>query len=52
MGHKPLLATSECNIAVDNIAEGLAKNGVQVLRVGRPEKVRELLEPVCLDNMV
>lgn len=23
MGYKPLLATSECNVAVDNIAEGL-----------------------------
>jgi len=52
MGYKPLLATSECNIAVDNIAEGLVKNGVGVCRVGRPEKVREHLEKACLDNMV
>eukprot|EP00928_Gymnodinium_smaydae_P007176 TRINITY_DN12595_c0_g4_i1.p1 TRINITY_DN12595_c0_g4~~TRINITY_DN12595_c0_g4_i1.p1 ORF type:complete len:1288 (+),score=379.94 TRINITY_DN12595_c0_g4_i1:88-3951(+) len=52
MGYRPLLATSECNIAVDNIAEGLARNDVKVVRVGRPEKVREVLEGVCLDNMV
>uniref|UniRef100_A0A7S1FIN7 AAA+ ATPase domain-containing protein n=1 Tax=Noctiluca scintillans TaxID=2966 RepID=A0A7S1FIN7_NOCSC len=52
MKYKPLLATSECNIAVDNIAEGLVKNGVKVVRIGRPEKVREHLEKACLDNMV
>lgn len=52
MKYKPLLATSECNIAVDNIAEGLVKNGVKVVRIGRPEKVREHLERACLDNMV
>jgi len=52
MRYTPLLATSECNIAVDNIAEGLAKAGVKVCRIGRPEKVRDILEPVCLDNMV
>mmetsp|Transcript_158679 Transcript_158679/g.304459 ORF Transcript_158679/g.304459 Transcript_158679/m.304459 type:complete len:1518 (-) Transcript_158679:143-4696(-) len=52
MGYKPVLATSECNIAVDNIAEGLVKNGVKVCRVGRPSKVREQLEEACLDNMV
>jgi len=52
MCYKPLLCTSECNIAVDNIAEGLVKNGVKVVRVGRPEKVREHLEAACLDNIV
>lgn len=52
MKYTPLLASSECNIAVDNIAEGLAKAGVKVCRVGRPEKVRDILETVCLDNMV
>merc|ERR1712207_37664 len=49
MKYTPLLATSECNIAVDNIAEGLAKAGVKVCRVGRPEKVRDILETCCLD---
>jgi len=52
MGYRPLLCTSECNVAVDNIAEGLAKNGVNVVRVGRPEKVKEDMERVVLDNMV
>lgn len=50
--YKPLLATSECNIAVDNIADGLARAGVSVVRVGRPDKIRDILEDVCLDNMV
>lgn len=35
MGYKPLLATSECNIAVDNIAIGLVKNGVKVCPLSR-----------------
>jgi len=52
MGYKPILATSECNIAVDNIAEGLVRQGVKVCRIGRPEKVREMLETSVLDNMV
>merc|ERR1719356_104263 len=52
MGYKPLLATSECNIAVDNIAIGLRKNGVKVVRMGNPAKVREELEPACMKNLI
>jgi len=52
MGYKPLLATSECNIAVDNIAIGLVKNGVKVVRMGNAAKVREELEAACIRNLV
>lgn len=49
---RPLLATAECNIAVDNIAQNLARKGVRVVRIGRPEKVKEELEPLTLDSQV
>eukprot|EP00929_Paragymnodinium_shiwhaense_P030148 TRINITY_DN17131_c0_g1_i1.p1 TRINITY_DN17131_c0_g1~~TRINITY_DN17131_c0_g1_i1.p1 ORF type:complete len:378 (-),score=68.80 TRINITY_DN17131_c0_g1_i1:12-1145(-) len=47
---KPILATSDSNIAVDNIAEGAVKLGLKVIRVGRPEKITPALETVMLDN--
>ncbi|CAE8719992.1 unnamed protein product [Polarella glacialis] len=52
MGYKPLLATSECNVAVDNIAEGLVANGVKVVRIGRCEKVSVRLDQAVLVNLI
>ena len=51
-GLKPLLATADGNIAVDNIAEGLMKMGLKVVRVGQPEKIREHLQHATLDRQV
>merc|ERR1719409_2579864 len=52
MGLTPLLATSDSNIAVDNIAEGLHRAGVKVIRVGRSERVRPELDEVMLDTLL
>jgi len=52
MGYKPLLATSECNVAVDNIAEGLVAKGINVVRIGRVEKVTPRLAQACLSTQV
>lgn len=42
---KRILVTSPSNAAVDNIAKGLVKNGVNVLRVGNSLKVDEVIFP-------
>eukprot|EP00971_Amphidinium_carterae_P300602 5972882-Amphidinium_carterae.1 len=45
----PLLATSDSNVAVDNIAMGLIKEGVKAVRVGRPDKINRILEEITLE---
>eukprot|EP00746_Dinoflagellata_sp_MGD_P006801 gnl/MRDRNA2_/MRDRNA2_113405_c0_seq1.p1 gnl/MRDRNA2_/MRDRNA2_113405_c0~~gnl/MRDRNA2_/MRDRNA2_113405_c0_seq1.p1 ORF type:complete len:1143 (+),score=223.49 gnl/MRDRNA2_/MRDRNA2_113405_c0_seq1:269-3430(+) len=46
-----LLATSDSNIAVDNLVEGLAKVGMRVVRLGRPEMARPELLQFCADEI-
>jgi hypothetical protein len=46
----PILATSDSNIAVDNLVEGCAAAGLQVVRLGRPEAIRPELLRFCIDR--
>ncbi|KAL9190449.1 hypothetical protein ACHAXT_007660 [Thalassiosira profunda] len=46
----PILATSDSNIAVDNLVEGCANVGLRVVRLGRPEAIRPELLPYCIDR--
>eukprot|EP00927_Polykrikos_kofoidii_P045974 TRINITY_DN4013_c0_g3_i1.p1 TRINITY_DN4013_c0_g3~~TRINITY_DN4013_c0_g3_i1.p1 ORF type:complete len:1279 (+),score=261.33 TRINITY_DN4013_c0_g3_i1:76-3912(+) len=48
----PLLATSDSNVAVDNIAMGLIKEGVKAVRVGRPDKINRILEKITLECLL
>ena len=48
-GQGPVLATSDSNIAVDNLLEGLVKIGIRTVRLGRPDKVRPELLQHCVD---
>jgi len=52
IGHGPVLCTSDSNTAVDNMVEGLAKAGVQVIRLGRPEAVRPDLARYQIENAI
>lgn len=45
-----MLATSDSNIAVDNLLEGCAKAGINVVRMGRPEAVRADLNAYMLET--
>jgi len=47
---RPVLATSDSNIAVDNLVEGCAAAGLRVVRLGRPEAVRPELLKHCVDR--
>jgi hypothetical protein len=44
------MATSDSNIAVDNLVEGCANAGLRVVRLGRPEVIRSELLKYCIDR--
>ncbi|CAK9028997.1 unnamed protein product [Durusdinium trenchii] len=46
-----ILATSGSNIAVDNLVEGLLKENVKVVRIGRPESTRPELAASAVENV-
>lgn len=48
-GGGPVLATSDSNIAVDNLLDGLIRSGVDAVRLGRPERIRNDLLRYCVD---
>jgi len=46
----PLLVTADSNTAVDNLVKGIGKRGLSVVRVGRPESIREDVKGYSLDG--
>jgi len=46
----PILVTADSNTAVDNLVKGIGKTGVKVVRVGRPEAIREDVKHFALDG--
>ena len=46
-----ILATSDSNIAVDNLLPGLHQMGIRVIRIGRPAAIREDLQSLSLENV-
>ena len=51
-GYKPVLCSADSNIAVDNLVDGCAQAGLNVIRIGRPEATRADLEQYNLLQMV
>ena len=51
-GSGSILATSDSNIAVDNLLEGLVEQRLNVIRLGRPERSRPEMLRYCLDEML
>ncbi len=47
----PILCTSDSNIAVDNLVDGLSRAGVRVARIGRPEAVRQDLMQYMVESI-
>jgi len=48
-GTDKILATSDSNIAVDNLLAGLVEMGVRAVRLGRPDNVRPELLRYCVE---
>eukprot|EP00931_Biecheleriopsis_adriatica_P016608 TRINITY_DN1218_c0_g2_i1.p1 TRINITY_DN1218_c0_g2~~TRINITY_DN1218_c0_g2_i1.p1 ORF type:complete len:1072 (+),score=216.69 TRINITY_DN1218_c0_g2_i1:53-3217(+) len=46
----PILVSADSNTAVDNLVKGIAKAGVNVVRVGRPEAIREDVKIYALEG--
>lgn len=46
----PMLVTADSNTAVDNLVKGLAKEGIKVLRIGRPESIRDDVKQYALEG--
>merc|ERR1740121_1391615 len=46
----PMLVTADSNTAVDNLVKGIGKKGLNVVRVGRPESIREDVKAYALDG--
>eukprot|EP00756_Hemistasia_phaeocysticola_P019868 Hpha_TRINITY_DN15687_c3_g2::TRINITY_DN15687_c3_g2_i1::g.99073::m.99073/K14326/UPF1, RENT1; regulator of nonsense transcripts 1 len=51
-GAGPVLVASDSNTAVDNLVDGLTRFGVRVVRLGRPEAIRQDLNRHTLDSLV
>ncbi|ALJ00499.1 AAA domain-containing protein [Rufibacter tibetensis] len=52
LGEKKLLVTAPSNTAVDLLTEKLAEQGVNVIRIGNPSRVSEVLLEHTLDSQI